>query len=99
MPFARTFFFTFALQVMFIFQNFFLTDNARNLFFDQIFLVFDFFQIFADAGGGGMTMKKLQTHIKKSGLELKDILIMEIDRSGNTTIIKRDERLNNGKMG
>ena len=47
----------------------------------------------------GMTMKKLQTHIKKSGLELKDILIMEIDRSGNTTIIKRDERLNNGKMG
>ena len=37
--------------LMFIFQNLFLTDNARNLFFDQIFLVFDFFQIFADAGG------------------------------------------------
>ena len=47
----------------------------------------------------GMTMKKLQTHIKKSGLELKDILVMEIDRSGNTTVIKRDERLSNGKMG
>ena len=46
-----------------------------------------------------MTMKKLQTHIKKSGLELKDILVMEIDRSGNTTVIKRDERLSNGKMG
>ena len=44
-----------------------------------------------------MTMKKLQTHIKKSGLALKDILIMEVDRSGNTTVIKRDERLSNGK--
>lgn len=45
----------------------------------------------------GMTMKKLNTHIKKSGLALKDILIMEVDRSGNTTVIKRDERLSNGK--
>ena len=36
---------------MFFFQNLFLADNARNLFFDQIFLSLDFFQIFADAGG------------------------------------------------